>query len=89
MTPVRASANVLPIVGWPADRQLVARREDPHADVGAGDLRRQHERRFREVHLLRNRLHRLGRQAAAVEEHGELVAAEEVIGEDVVVEVAV
>ena len=50
---------------------------------------RQHERRLGEVHLLRDRLHRLGGQPAAVEEDGELIAAEEVVGEDVVVKVAV
>ena len=52
-------------------------------------LARQHERRLREVHLLRDRLHRVGGQTASVEEHGELVAAEEVIGEDVVMQIAV
>ncbi len=70
-------------------RQLLARREDAHADVGARRLGRQHERRLGEVHLLGDRLHRLGRQPAAVEEDGELIAAEEMVGEDVVVKVAV
>ena len=71
------------------DRQFLARREDTHAGVGVRLVRRQHERRLGEVHLLRDRLHRLGRQPATVEDDGELVTAEEVVGEDVIVEVAV
>ena len=70
-------------------RQLVARREDAHPDVGVRPLRRQDERRLRERHLLGDRLHRLGRQAAAVEEDGQLVAAEQAVGEDVEVKVAI
>ena len=50
---------------------------------------RQDEGCLREVHLLGDRLHRLGGEAAGVEEDCELVAAEEVIGEDVEVKVAV
>ncbi len=73
----------------PRHRQFVAGRENPHPHVGARDLGRKHERRLGEIHLLRDRLHRLGRQPAAVEDDGELVTAEEVVGEDVVVEVAV
>ena len=88
-TPARASAKVVPIVGCPAIGSSSAGREDPDAHVGVGPLGRQHERRLREVHLLGDRLHRLGRQPAAVEEHRELVAAEQTIGEDVEVNVAV
>jgi hypothetical protein len=73
----------------PRRRQLAAGRKDPHPDISTCHLRRKNERRFREVHLLGNRLHRLGRQPAAIEEHGELVAPEQVIGEDVIVKVAV
>ena len=73
----------------PGHRQLVARREDAHPHVGIRPLGRQDERRLGEVHLLGDRLHRLGGQTAAVEKDGELIAAEEMIGEDVVVEVAV
>ena len=37
----------------------------------------------------RHRLHRFTRQAAAVEENGELVASKEVVGEDVEMQVPV
>ena len=69
--------------------QLLSRGEDAHPDVGARRPGRQQERRLREVHLLGDRLHRFGREPAAVEEHGQLVAAEQMVGEDVVVKVAV
>ena len=75
--------------GVPGRGQLFAGREDPHAHVGALFLRGQHERRLGKIHLLGNRLHRRRVEAAAVEEHGELVAAEQMVGEDVVVKVAV
>ena len=75
--------------GMPGGRQLVARREDPHAHVGALTLGRQHERRLRKVHLLGHRLHRGGGESASVQHHGELVAAEEMVGEHVVMKVAV
>jgi len=70
-------------------RQLFRGREDAHPHVGATLLRGQHERRLREVHLLGDRLHRVGRQPAAVEEDGELIAAEEMIGEDVEMDVTI
>ena len=50
---------------------------------------RQDERRLREVHLLGDRLHLLVGQAAPVEKHRQLVAAEDPLGEDVVVKVAI
>ena len=89
MTPARASANAVPIVGCPAIGSSAAGRENPHAQSVPALLGRQHERRFGEVHLLGDRLHRLGRQAPAVEKDRELVAAEEAIGEDVEVKVAI
>ena len=75
--------------GMACHRQLLAGREDADAHVGAGLLRRQHERRLGEVHLLGDGLHRVGRQAAAVEEDRELVTGEQAVGEDVEVEVAI
>ena len=89
MTPARASANVLPIVGWPAIGSSSPGVKIRMRTSVSALLRRQHERRLGKIHLLGDRLHRLGGQAAAVEEDGELVAAEEVVGEDVVVKVAV
>ena len=89
ITPARASANVLPIVGCPAIGSSSPGVKMRIRDVGVGPLGRQHECRLGEVHLLRDRLHRLGRQAAAVEKDRELIAAEQVIGEDVVVEIAI
>ena len=57
--------------------------------VGRRLFRRQHECRLGEIHLLRDRLHRLGGQPASVENHRELIAAEQVIGEDIVVKIPV
>src|SRR5262249_30716940 len=48
-----------------------------------------HERRFREVHLTRDRLHVVRRQSLWFREDRELVPLEAAIGEDVQVEVAV
>lgn len=67
---------------WHLDR----RREDPHAHVGARRFSRQDERALGKIHLARERLHALGREPAAVEEDGELVAGQRLVGEDVVVE---
>jgi len=52
-------------------------------------LGRQDEGRLGEVHFFRDRLHRVGGQTAAVEHDGQLIAAEQMIREHVVVEVAV
>ena len=70
-------------------RQFFRGREDAHPHVGAALLGGQHERRLGEVHLFGDRLHRVGRQSAAVEEDGELIAAKEMIGEDVEMDVTI
>ena len=60
-------------------RHLEGRRED--ANVRGCAIGRQHECRFREVELQRERLHRLFVHAACVLEHGERIALERVLGE--------
>ena len=77
------STNAAPSVGWPGERQLARGREDPDPDVGVLRLRREHEHRLGEVHLLRERLHRQRVEIARVGEDGELVARERRVGEDV------
>ncbi len=89
MTPSSASANVGSHGGVARHGHLAPGREDAHPDVGVRPFRRQDEGGFREVHLLRHGLHRLGREAARVEEDGQLVAAELLPREDVEVQVAV
>ena len=70
-------------------QQLITRREDAHAHVGARSLGRQDERRLGKIHLVGDGLHRVRGEATAVEEHGQLIAAEQVVSKDVVVQVAV
>jgi hypothetical protein len=73
----------------PGHRQLVGRCKNPDAHVGVGTLRREHECRLGEIHFLGNRLQRLGRQTARVKDHGELIAAEETVREDVEMQIPV
>ena len=68
-------------------RQLLARREDAHPDVGVIAFGRQDERRFGEGHLLGDPLHRRG-QSLRLGKDGELIALEAAIGEDVEVEIS-
>src|SRR6185437_1569902 len=56
---------------------------DADADVGVPGLRRHHEHRLGEVHLLRERLHGQGVEIARVGEDRELVPAEGFVGEDI------
>ena len=84
-----ASANVLPIVGCPAIGISFPGVKIRIRAVGVAPLGRQDERRLGEIHLAARSPASLGRQPAAVEEDGELIAAEEMIGEDVVVQVPV
>lgn len=70
-------------------RQLLPRREDADPHVGPRLLGREDERAFREVHLKGDRLHQLCGQASRLEKHSELIAAEEVVGEDVEVQIAI
>ena len=69
--------------GMPGERHLARRREDAdcrHAIRAGG---RQHEHRLRLVHLAGDRLHLTVVEATAVEEHGQPVAGEDLLGEDV------
>ena len=70
------------------ERELDGRREDPDAHVGVVVRRREDEHRFGQVRLLRERLHRQLVEVARVGEHGELVAGERHVGEDVADDVA-
>ena len=70
-------------------RQFFARREDANPHVGAVLLRRQDKGRLGKVHLLRDGLHLAGREPAAVEKHGELVACKGLCGEDVEMKIPV
>jgi hypothetical protein len=65
------------------ERELLGRREDAHAVVGARGGRREDERRLRQVRPVRETLHLLGGQAVAVEHDRERVTAERGGGEDV------
>jgi hypothetical protein len=60
-------------------RHLEGRRED--ANVRGGAIGRQHECRFRQVELQRERLHRLSSMPRASSKHGERIAGERVLGE--------
>ena len=73
----------------PRHRQLRARGENAESKIGPALLGRQDEGRLGKIHLLGDRLHGIGRETAAVEKHGELVAAEELSCKDVVVKVPV
>ena len=75
MVPSSASANVVPMVGWPAIGSSDARREDAHAHV-ARAFRRKDERRFGEGHLVGDALHLRGGQTVRLGEDRELVAFE-------------
>jgi hypothetical protein len=72
-----------PDIGVARERHFGARGED--ADVGRviSRFRRQHKGRFRQVELSRDPLHLLGREPIGVDDHGERVAAELPVGEDV------
>ena len=66
----------------PGERQLRRRREDADPRM-AVRLRRQDEDRLGVVHLARQRLHQLVVDLAPIGEHGELVAGQRRVGEDV------
>jgi hypothetical protein len=68
-------------------RELGAGGEDPHAEIAAA-LGGKNERRFGEVHLAGDGLHLDRRQPLRLGEHGELIAFERAVGEDVEVKVA-
>ena len=69
------------------ERDLGHRREDPHARVAAG-LGRVHEDGLGELQLPRERLQQLFGEVARIREHGELVALERRVREDVADDVA-
>ena len=71
----------------PGERKLGLGREDADAD-GASLLRRQHEGRFGEPDLERERLHGLLVDRARVGEDGKLIPLEGAIGEDICDDVA-
>jgi hypothetical protein len=73
----------------PRHRHLRGGGEDAQPEIGLELLGRQDECRLGEIHLVGDRLHRRQRQASGVEKHSELIAAEQTIGEDVVVKVPV
>ena len=65
------------------ERQLVPRREDAHAVVGAGGRRRCHEGRLGEVRLARDRLHLVRAECAGFGHDRDGVTGERNPGEDV------
>ena len=89
MTPARTSANVVPMVGCPAigisSPGVKIRMRTSVSGVSGGSTKVVSEK-F--ISLAIACIVSVG-QAAAVEEDGELVAAEQAIGEDVEVKVAV
>jgi len=70
-------------IGMAGKRKLPVHGEDAHLRIVRGIARRQHEGRLRIVELGGNRLHLRGRQPAGIEHHGERIAAEGAIGEDI------
>ena len=74
--------------GMTGKRKLRNGREDANPRVPAG-LGRKDEHGLRQVHLARDVLHRPVVEAAPVGEHGELVAGQRRVGEDVCEDVAV
>ena len=77
-----ASTNARAERRMPGERKLVPRREDPDANVGLA-FRRKHEDRLREADLERDPLHRVVVEPSGVGEHGELVAGQRHVREDV------
>ena len=69
--------------GMPGEGKLGGRREDARLCRVGGVLRRPHEHRLRQVELARNPLHGAGVQALGIEHHGERVAGERPVGENV------
>jgi hypothetical protein len=59
--------------------QLDEWREDPHPGVPTA-LGRKHERRLRQIHLARQRLHGHDVQPAAIGEHGQWIARQRPLG---------
>ncbi len=70
-------------------RQLPGWRENPHARRGVGPAGREDEGRFGQVHLAGDGLHLVVAEAVRLQEYGQLIAAEDVIGEDVNLDEAV
>ena len=89
MTPLRASANVLPMVGWPAigsSAPGVKMRIRTSVSGRSGGSTNVVSEKFISLAIA---CIVLGRQAAAVEKDRQLVAAEHAIGEDVVVQITI
>ena len=78
-----ASTKAVPTLGWPANGISLVDGEDAHLRVMGGIARRQHEGRLGIVELGRDRLHLRGREPAGIQHHGERIAAEGAVGEDV------
>ena len=70
-------------VGMAGERDLVLAGEDAHAGMMPRVLRRQDEGRLRQVELGGDRLHLRIRQAGCVRQHGQGIAGEALVGEDV------
>ncbi len=64
-------------------RQFALGREDAQARAMRGILRRQHEHRLRQIELARDRLHRRGVEAIALQHDGKRIAGKAPVGEDV------
>ena len=74
--------------GMAGHGQLAAGREDAHPVIGTRGIGREDECGLRERHLARNRLHDGTAQIVRwVQIHGQLVAGEQLVGEDVEVQV--
>ncbi len=68
----------------PGKRQFAAGRENAQARRMCRIFRGEHEHRLGKIELPRNRLHRRVRKAIAVEDHGERVARQLAVGENIV-----
>ena len=67
----------------PCEREFARRREDARRVSAVRSLDCAHEGCFREVHLRRDELHRLGGKIVGVENDGERVAGVRAFGEDI------
>ena len=65
-------------------RQFVARREDANSGAVRLVFRRQHEHRFRQVELPRDGLHGGRVEPVGIEDDGQRIAGQDLVGEDIV-----
>jgi hypothetical protein len=71
------------------ERHFAIQSKDPHLDVSTGSIGGKNERALGEIHLTGNASHVVRRQPRRIDEDRELVTAQRIIGEDIVVKIPV